>query len=132
MPIKKFKTNPEVDKYISQYPPPMQKLLEELRGWIQKLAPESEEVISYGIPIYKYKGMLVGFGGAKNHCSFFLCSGSFLSEHLEDIKGYKHTKSAVHFTSATPLTFALVKKFTLERMKQNKEKEELKMLKKKK
>ena len=61
----------DIDSYLAAVPQDMKPVLEKLRLTIKQAAPEAEEVISYGMPAFKYHGMLVYFAAFKNHCSFF-------------------------------------------------------------
>src|SRR5271166_4047253 len=61
-----------VDEYLAAVPEPARSTLEKVRAAIRSVAPpEATEVISYRIPMFKYKGMLVGFAAFSNHCSLF-------------------------------------------------------------
>ena len=51
----------DTDAYIAGYPKETQKNLKLLRATIKKAAPQAEEIISYGMPAYKWNGMLVYF-----------------------------------------------------------------------
>ena len=57
----------DIDEYIAGFPTEIQKLLEQLRATIKKIAPDAEEVISYAMPAFKFKGALVYFAAYKNH-----------------------------------------------------------------
>lgn len=46
----------DIDIYIQQYDSLSQKKLYQLRSLILKLAPDSEEKISWGVPTYYYHG----------------------------------------------------------------------------
>lgn len=48
-----------VDEYIALLPENIQKILEELRATIKASAPGAEEKISYQMPAYALKGVLV-------------------------------------------------------------------------
>lgn len=61
----------EIDHYISTFPPEVQERLELIRSTIKTAAPDAEEVISYKMPAYKLKGILVYFAGYKNHIGFY-------------------------------------------------------------
>src|ERR1035441_9642376 len=53
-------------------PEPGRSTLNKIRAVIRAAAPpEATEVISYRIPTFKYKGMLIGFAAFSNHCSLF-------------------------------------------------------------
>jgi len=67
--IKKRKIVASVDEYLDDFPPATRSMLGKIRSTIKAAAPKAEELISYGIPGYKYKGMLIYFAGFKNHVS---------------------------------------------------------------
>lgn len=100
--------------------------LHRLRKIIHKTAPGVEEMISYGMPAFKYKGMLVYFAAFKNHFSLFGGNSSLNAEMKNDLKDFETTKGSIHFTVEKQLPAALVKKIIQIRVKQNKE-EQLKI-----
>ena len=59
-----------VDEYIASAPKEAQPKLREIRAVIKSAAPKAEEGISWGVPFYKYHGVLAGFAAFKNHISF--------------------------------------------------------------
>ena len=59
-----------VDDYIATAPKEAQLKLRELRATIKSAAPKAEEGISWGVPFYKYHGVLAGFSVFKDHVSF--------------------------------------------------------------
>ena len=61
-----------IDDYLALQPEKVRESLENVRQIIRETAPEAEELISYGIPAYKYHGLLVFFAGYKKHCSLLL------------------------------------------------------------
>lgn len=74
----KESTKPEtVEDYLAAIPQEDRNVLKNLRNTIKSAAPEAEEVISYGIPTYKYKGPLVHFAAFKDHLSFYGVNKSF-------------------------------------------------------
>ncbi len=111
-----------IDDYFAMQSEKNAEALAKLWEIIQKASPKAEVGISYGIPIFKYHGMLVGFGGYKNHCSFFTCSGSVVNEMKKELKGYETTAGSIHFSPDSALPAALVKKIVKLRMEQNLEK----------
>jgi uncharacterized protein YdhG (YjbR/CyaY superfamily) len=117
------KNNPakDIDHYLVEVPQPARTSLEKVRHVILKTCPQAEEVISYGIPSFKYKGMLVGFAAFKEHCSFFVMNSTFISSMKEELKTYKTTKSAIHFPHNKVLPVTLMKKIIKMRMKENEE-----------
>ena len=117
----KAQPSQEVDAYIASFPKPVQAALEQLRQWIQKLAPEAQEQISYKIACFKHKGVLVGLGAMENHCSFYLCHATILNSFKAELKGFKYSGGTIHFSPERPIPFSLVKKLVLQRIKQNEE-----------
>ena len=60
----------DVFSYIANSDKEARPILEELRKIIKSTFPKVEEVISYGIPFYKYHGFLAGIAAYKKHVSF--------------------------------------------------------------
>jgi uncharacterized protein YdhG (YjbR/CyaY superfamily) len=111
-----------IDDYMVLQPEKVREILENLRQIIRETAPEAEEVISYGIPAYKYHGMLVYFAAYKKHCSLFGGNGSLTEEMKEELKAYKTSKGTIQFTVEKPLPDELVRHIVKYRMQQNIEK----------
>jgi uncharacterized protein YdhG (YjbR/CyaY superfamily) len=110
-----------VDEYLQRLPEDVRGCLEELRQTIRTAAPKAEEVISYQIPTYKYKGSLVHFAAFKNHCSFFGVSKKMLAFFEKELSPFKIAGTTIHFTPAKPLPTSLVKKIVAMRVKENEE-----------
>ena len=112
-----------IDGYLSALPEEVRAALEKLRKIIKAAAPDTTEVISYRIPVFKYQGPLVGFGAAKNHCSFFTMSSSMIPKlarmRAGELKGYDVSGATIHFTPDKPLPAALVKRLVKERIAEN-------------
>ncbi len=113
-----------VEGYLELLPEEVSLALEKLRKIIKAAAPGTTEVISYRIPVFKYQGRpLVGFGAAKNHCSFFTMSSSMIPKlarmRAAELKGYDVSGATIHFTPDKPLSAALVTKLVKERIAEN-------------
>jgi len=113
-----------VEGYLERLPEEVSLALEKLRKIIKAAAPGTTEVISYRIPVFKYQGRpLVGFGAAKNHCSFFTMSSSMIPKlarmRAAELKGYDVSGATIHFTPDKPLSAALVTKLVKERIAEN-------------
>jgi uncharacterized protein YdhG (YjbR/CyaY superfamily) len=115
----------DIDSYLSTLPEKQIVVLEKLRQTIRKAAPEAEEVISYQIPAFRYYGLLVGFAGFKNHCSFFPMGSETITQFQVDLKNFETSKGTIRFTPDKPLPSALVKKIVKARMKRNVERKAL-------
>lgn len=98
----------EVDRYISTFPPEVQKILQKVRETILKEVPDAKESIGYGIPTYKLNGKnLVHFGGFKNHIGFYPAP-SGIEAFKEDFSSYKGAKGSVQFPLNKPMPFDLI------------------------
>jgi len=111
-----------VDEYLAGIPEPACSTLKHIRAVIKSVVPsETMEVISYGIPMFKYNGMLVGYAAFKNHCSLFPTGSGVLDRFGKELHGYRVSKGTIHFPSDKPLPDALLKKIVKARVKENKE-----------
>jgi uncharacterized protein YdhG (YjbR/CyaY superfamily) len=108
-----------VDEYISAFPSDVQVKLEKIRKTIRSNAPKAEEVISYGIPGYKYHGILIYFAGFANHISVYPAPRQHES-FKKELAAYKGGKGTVQFPDDKPIQFELIKRIVKFRMKQNK------------
>lgn len=79
-----------VDDYIAHAAKDAQLTLKEIRKIVLSTVPEAEEGISWGVPFYKFHGLLAGFSVFKEHASFGLAFAldETVRERLEK-KGYK-------------------------------------------
>jgi len=87
-------------------------------GPIQAAAPDATEGISYGIPMFKHHGMLVGYAAFKEHCSLFM-STALTQAHKKALAPYQTSKGTIRFTIEKPLPAALVRKLVKARIAQN-------------
>ena len=93
--------------------------LENIRQIIHFLVPDAEETISYRVPAYKYKGMLVGFGATKNHCSFFVMSSTLLNDFQDEIKDFDTSTGTIRFTPEKPIPNDLITRIVMTRLAEN-------------
>jgi uncharacterized protein YdhG (YjbR/CyaY superfamily) len=112
-----------VDEYLAGVPEPARGTLNEIRAAIRSaVPPEATEAISYGMPMFKYKGPLVWFAAFSNHCSLFP-TASVIEAFKNELKGFSTSKGTIHFSTGKPLPTALVKKLVKARVAQNESKE---------
>jgi len=119
-----------IDEYIKQFPANVQTILQKLRATIKKTAPAAEETISYQMPAFKYHGMLVYFAGYKKHIGFYPTS-SPMKVFKDRLTNYKTSKGAIQFPINEAIPLALVRDIVKFRIKENLEKENTKLKKKK-
>src|ERR1700748_3173486 len=92
-PGTKFKS---VDEYFSAFPESTRKILQQIRNTIKKAAPNAEEVISYNMPAFKLKSVLVYYAAYENHIGFYP-TASGIENFKKDFANYKWSKGAVQF-----------------------------------
>lgn len=110
-----------IDEYISSFPKNIQKMLGDVRSVIRKVAPDSVEAISYGIPTFKLNGNLVHFAAFKNHIGFYPTPNG-IEEFEKELSVYKQGKGSVQFPVDKPLPLDLISKIVKYRVKKNSEK----------
>jgi uncharacterized protein YdhG (YjbR/CyaY superfamily) len=109
-----------VDEYLARIPEPARSTLEKVRAVIRSVVPPvTTEVISYGIPTFRYKRALVSYAAFKDHCSFFPLGSSALDAFADELKPYRAAKGTLHFPLDKPLPSALIKKIVKARLAQN-------------
>ena len=115
-------TPKSVDEYLASVPEPARGTLNKIRAVIRSaVPPESTEVISYGMPAFKHKKVLVWFAAFSNHCSFFP-TGVVIEAFKSDLKGFTTSKGTIQFPTDKPLPTALVKKLVKARVAQSESK----------
>jgi uncharacterized protein YdhG (YjbR/CyaY superfamily) len=60
-----------IDEYISAAPRECRPILEKIRRLIRQAAPRAEETISYGMPAFKQRNILVYFAAFKKHIGLY-------------------------------------------------------------
>lgn len=100
-----------IDQYIANFPAATQKLLLQVRETIQLAVPKAKEVISYGMPAFKQKGILVYFAGYAKHIGFYP-TGSGIEAFKNEFGNYKWSKGAVQFPLDKPLPLDLITRIT--------------------
>ncbi len=111
-----------VDEYLAAVPEPARSTLNNLRAVIRSAAPaEATEVISYGMPAFKYKGILVWFAAFSDHCSLFP-TAAVIAEFKQELKNFTTSKGTVQFPTEKPLPAPLVRKMVKARVAQNNKK----------
>jgi uncharacterized protein YdhG (YjbR/CyaY superfamily) len=118
MESKKFKT---VDEYIASFPPEVRGILEKVRAVVRKAAPGAEEKISYGMPAYKLKHLLVYFAAHTSHIGLYptpSATGAFAKE----LEPYESGKGSIKFPLDTPIPYDLIRRIVEFRVKEEERK----------
>lgn len=107
-----------IDEYLAGVPEPARATLRKVRAAIRSAAPrDATETISYGMPAFKHKGILVWFAAFSNHCSLFP-TAAVIEALKDELKGFRVSKGTIHFPPDKPLSAALVKKIVKLRVAQ--------------
>ena len=108
-----------VDEYLAIVPEPARTTLIKVRATIRAAAPpEATESISYGMPMFKYKGLLMGFAAFSKHCSLFPGAAP-IAALKDELTGFPISKGTIQFPVDKPLPGALVKKLVKARIAEN-------------
>ena len=108
-----------IDEYLAGVPEPARGTLIKTRAAIKAAAPsEATETISYGMPAFKYKGILVWYAAFANHCSLFP-GASIVEAFKDDLKDFSVSKGTIRFPLDKPLPAALVKRLVRARVELN-------------
>lgn len=115
--MKKQVTPKSVDEYLARVPEPARGSLNKVRAAIRSVVPsEATEAISYGIPMFKYQGLLVGFAAFSKHCSLFPTSMAVMKTFKKELKAFQTSKGTIRFPLDKPPSAALVKKLVKARL----------------
>src|SRR5665213_448915 len=108
-----------MDAYFTAFPENVQKVLEQIRVAIKEAAPAAQEIISYGMPAFKYKGsVIIYFAGYKNHIGVY-ATPSGHAAFAKELSIYKQGKGSVQFPLDKPLPLTLITKIVKYRTKKN-------------
>ena len=106
-----------VDEYLSWVPEGHRPFLDSMRATIHAVAPQAEEVISYGMPAFRLNGKLIaGFRAAANHCSFHPMSGTTVATLRAELSEYDTSPGTIRFSARDPLPATLVRKLVKARL----------------
>lgn len=111
-----------VEQYLARVPEPARRTVEEIRAAIRSAAPpEATEIISYRMPAFKHRRVLVWYGAFSDHCSFFPTS-AVLQEFKDQLKDYATSKGTVKFPNGERIPTALIKEMVKSRIAKSKPK----------
>ncbi len=107
-----------VDEYLAGVPEPARGTLGKMRAAIRSVVPEeATEIISYRIPAFKYKQVLVWYAAFSEHCGLFPTS-SIIEAFKKDLKGFSTSKGTIQCPTNKPLPTVLIRKLVKARIAQ--------------
>lgn len=87
-----------------------------MREAIRSVMPATAtETISYGIPAFKDKKLLVWFAAFSDHCSLFP-TASMIDAFKDELKSFTTAKGTVQFPNDKPLPISLIKRMVKARV----------------
>jgi uncharacterized protein YdhG (YjbR/CyaY superfamily) len=105
-----------VDAYLAAVPEPARSAITEIRAAIRSVVPpEATEIISYKIPAFKHKKVLVWYAAFANHCSLFP-TAAVIDTFKDELKDFSTSKGTIHFPLDKPMPVELIKKMVRERL----------------
>jgi uncharacterized protein YdhG (YjbR/CyaY superfamily) len=105
-----------VDEYLARVQEPARGVLSKMRTAIRSAVPrEATEVISYKIPAFKHRVVLVWYAAFADHCSLFP-TAAVIEKFKNELKGFSTSKGTIHFPLGEPLPIALIKKLVKTRV----------------
>jgi uncharacterized protein YdhG (YjbR/CyaY superfamily) len=107
-----------VEEYILDFPEISQIKMQELREIIKSIAPNCKEIISYNMPAYKQKGIVVYFAANKNHIGFYPTPNGILTFESE-LSSYKYSKGAIQFPIGQQIPRVLIEKIVKFRLEED-------------
>ncbi len=105
-----------VSDYLQTTSEPQKTTLVHISEVIRADCPDATEVITYGMPGYKYKGKyLIAFSAFKDHLSIFPGSGA-IEAYAQELAKFKTSKGTIQFSPESPLSDELLKKIIAHRI----------------
>lgn len=106
-----------IDGYIAAAPPALRPILQEIRRTIRAAAPGAEELVSYRMPAFRLRRILVYFAAFKDHIGLFppLSGDARLAKALAPYAG---PKGNLRFPLDQPIPYALIGRIVRHRVKQ--------------
>lgn len=98
-----------IDGYIATAPTAVQPVLQRLREIVRRVAPEAAETVSYRMPAFRGRGIIVYFAAFKDHIGLFPPAHG--DERLdEDLARYRGPKGNLRFPLNEPMPYDLIER----------------------
>ena len=105
-----------VEEYLAAVPEPARSTLEKVRSVIRSVVPaDTTEVISYRIPAFRHKKIVVWYAAFSEHCSLFP-TAAVIGKFKDELRAYTISKGTIQFPVDKPLPVALLKKIVKARL----------------
>jgi uncharacterized protein YdhG (YjbR/CyaY superfamily) len=108
-----------VDEYLERTPEPFGAALRIVRDRLVAAIPEVEQVISYRVPIFRYRGRgLVGLSATAKECSLLLMSPPAAKTLAGTLDEGSITGATLHFDPEHPLTEPTIRRIVTLRIRE--------------
>ena len=107
-----------IDEYIDGFGPEVQEILQAIRETIHRAVPDAQETISYRMPAFTLKGVLVYVAAFKHHIGLYPpIAGD--AELQKAVAPYAGEKGNLRFPLDQPIPYPLIENIVELRAKQN-------------
>lgn len=111
-------TPADIDAYIAAAPVSVRPILKRIRATIRKAAPDAEEVISYRMPAFRGRAILLYFAAFKAHIGVFPpVTGDAALER--ELAPYRGPKGNLRFPLDAPIPYDLIARIAALRVQQD-------------
>src|SRR5258705_6144757 len=113
------KAPPEsITEYINAAPKEARTKLREMRACIRASAPGSKEGMTWWMPAFSYRRILVTFAAFKHHIGFYP-TPSAVKAFADDLSKFVTAKGSIQFPLEKPLPLPLIRKITAFRVRES-------------
>jgi uncharacterized protein YdhG (YjbR/CyaY superfamily) len=116
--LRKAPAPTSIDEYIASCPAVVRPILEKIRATIGAAAPGARELMSYRMPAFRLRGILVYFAAFKAHVGLYPpVSGD--DALMKALSPYAGPNANLKFPLDRPIPYALIRRIVLLRVKQD-------------
>ncbi len=101
--------NEDVRKYFEKQESLQLEILKRIRKLIQKLSPQAEEIMSYGVPAFRLKGGLIMYAAFKEHIGLYP-EPATIRRFKKELKGYETSEGTIKFKLEEPIPYDVIEK----------------------
>jgi uncharacterized protein YdhG (YjbR/CyaY superfamily) len=101
-----------INQYIARFDGIQKELLEQLRSLIHETVPEAQECISYQMPAFRLKKILVYFAAYDHHIGFYPGANAIVV-FQEELKSLRTSRGAIQFPLEKPLPLELIRRMVV-------------------
>jgi len=103
------KQSTDVNSYLEKLPPDRRAVLESLRQMILQIAPEAQQTMQYGMPVFEYPGGSIALAAQKNYFSLYM-DVNIVERHRAELGSLSVGKSCIRFKRLDQLPLDTIRK----------------------